>query len=197
MILWSKRSLRVDITLCSYLPKVAMPCTDLGTEKEHCIFLFVLLFRNKHPVAQADLEFDKYSVMTLDSLFFCLHLPSAGMAHATPHVYWGWGLTSGLWACDTGALQTEAHPQPQDIFFFWRKKKQCDLVLLTMYWGKFQLGLKTPVIKNENKLKEAYGISVERKSLLNTENIEVVIRGKDGYLYKYNSENKIWRSLFK
>lgn len=59
-----------------------------------------------------------------------------------------------------------------------------------MYWGKFQLGLKTPVIKNENKLKEAYGISVERKSLLNTENIEVVIRGKDGYLYKYNSENK-------
>lgn len=73
---------------------------------------------------------------------------------------------------------------------------QCDLVLLTMYWEKFQLGLKTSVIKNENKLKEAYGISAERKRLLNTENIEVVIRGKDGYLYKYNSENKIWQSLF-
>lgn len=86
---------------------------------------------------------------------------------------------------------------PSNKIFFQRKKKQCDLVLLTMYWGKFQLGLKTPVIKNENKLKEAYGISAERKSLLNTENIEVVIRGKDGYLYKYNSENKIWQSLFK
>jgi hypothetical protein len=53
------------------------------------------------------------------------------------------------------------------------------------------------VIKNENKLKEAYGISAEKKLFLNTENIEFVIRRKDEYWYKYNSENKIWQSLFK
>lgn len=58
-----------------------------------------------------------------------------------------------------------------------KKKCNIDPILLTISWGKFQLGWKTSAIKKWNKIEESIW-NLCRATILNTENIEVVIREK-------------------